>query len=245
MVALDNHGCVFTHVMSQEVNHEYKDLNLDLGKVTGQSRWDFEFQHCGIEDDGPPWWCPTEPDDSSAETEPDLFSAGVDINRPPQTSAGILRKALYDMDLDEEEELKNSTWYRISSFIFNFHFVGPQWYQDTSHSNILPSVASQEFVGTTASKQGCAPGYEDGMEVEHVLVDPPTRIKPGQLGLQLEPREWPDPSSIRPPQIRASLLLGWHCIQCGRLNPRVEWIAPQTCPVCKARVFSCVTQTID
>ncbi|KAF8601770.1 hypothetical protein BDV93DRAFT_607908 [Ceratobasidium sp. AG-I] len=204
--------------VAKEVNHECKNLNADLGKVTGQARWDFEFQYCGIEGDDPPWWCPTEPDDSEFETESDLSTAGIKISQPLYVSMNIPAVALHDaMDLDEEEESRD----------------GPQWHQNTPHNKILPSRANQGFIGIIAPEQDNSPGNDDCMEVEHALVDPPMRIKPDQLGLQLEPRPWSDPSSIRPPQIRASLLLGWHCIHCGRLNPRIEWITAQLCPICK------------
>ncbi|KAG9092695.1 AdoMet-dependent rRNA methyltransferase spb1, partial [Ceratobasidium sp. 370] len=58
---------------------------------------------------------------------------------------------------------------------------------------------------------------------------------PETLGLVLEPKDWPDIKAVRPPQIRASLLLGWHCKTCGKLNPRIKWDKTQECPLCKAK----------
>jgi hypothetical protein len=64
------------------------------------------------------------------------------------------------------------------------------------------------------------------------------RVYPDDIGLSLEPHGWADQSCIRPPQLRASLLLGWHCATCGRLNPRIKWTHQALCPPCKVSTIS-------
>ncbi|QRV97762.1 hypothetical protein RhiJN_25781 [Ceratobasidium sp. AG-Ba] len=71
--------------------------------------------------------------------------------------------------------------------------------------------------------------------------DPPssvdTHFQPEQLGLTLYPKSWPLTDAIRPPQIRSSMLLGWYCSTCGKLNPRVKWVEAQVCPLCESVTF--------
>lgn len=201
--------------VAKEVHHEYKDLDFDLGKCTGQARWDFEFKFCETEGAGPPWWCPIPSDESETESDSEL---SVDSSRSCAPANARVIPLHEDMDLDEE------TFGGVSE---------PQWNQGTPQSNMASGRASQGFCGTMPSEEAVD---DDRMELEHPVVNPPPRVQPSQLGLQMEPRTWSNTASLRPPQIRASLLLGWHCIQCGKLNPRVEWIATQTCPLCKTTI---------
>lgn len=229
----------------KEVDHNYKDLNFDLGKVTGQARWDFEFQYCGTEGADPPWWCPIEPDDSESETESDFESVGkVKLSHHPNTSTSALTVALHDdMDWDDGEEIEHGQQHNVSLSIPNIRLAVSRSHQNAPQNSTMPIRVSQAFGKDVVFGEGGGPKNDEYLEVEQeVLVNPPTRIKPGQLGLQLEPRQWSNPTTIRPPQIRTSLLLGWHCIQCGRLNPRVEWIASQACPTCKVSAFSRIDQ---
>ncbi|KAH7334600.1 hypothetical protein B0J17DRAFT_113165 [Rhizoctonia solani] len=46
----------------------------------------------------------------------------------------------------------------------------------------------------------------------------------------------------RAPKLRSSLLLGWHCSKCGRLNPRRKWSKEQSCPLCKKTSTLCLPE---
>ncbi|KAG8730533.1 AdoMet-dependent rRNA methyltransferase spb1, partial [Ceratobasidium sp. 423] len=97
-------------------------------------------------------------------------------------------------------------------------------YHTSASPTCLPNIGNPRVPMTT-----------DEMDVDRptpIQVEPP-EILPEQIGLELEPTIGTSECLSRAPKLRASLLLGWHCSTCGRLNPRKKWSKNQSCPLCE------------
>ncbi|KAG9079097.1 hypothetical protein FS749_008832 [Ceratobasidium sp. UAMH 11750] len=190
------------------------ELDIDNGKSSGEAHWNFELQSCDSRT--PPWWCPLGGDSDSDSDRDDS-----DFNTPAKRPRVDFDKRAFDeMDIDENsdsDEMGSGMYARPE-----FQSVSCRGVPLPSHLTVDPSIAHETIQPLPNPNTANPQPTED-------------KIRPEMLGLVLEPKEWPEVQSMRPPQIRASLLLGWHCKTCGKLNPRIKWDKTQECPLCKAK----------
>ncbi|KAG8740434.1 hypothetical protein FRC10_004325 [Ceratobasidium sp. 414] len=196
--------------------HVSKDFDIEGGKCSGEAHWNFEFHSCDLRT--PPWWCPL---GVGSESEAD-WDDSDDLNTPAKRPRMDLDERLsgLEMDIDEDPDFDE-----MGDAIYAL----PKQFQSAPHRGqqhspfiIDPSIAHESM-------------HPPSMPNKVNPQSPRAGTEPETLGLILEPKEWPDIKAVRPPQIRASLLLGWHCKTCGKLNPRIKWDKTQECPLCKAK----------
>ncbi|CAE6455231.1 unnamed protein product, partial [Rhizoctonia solani] len=245
-------------------HHSSENEDLETGKCSGYSKWAFEFTSCDIKKYPPPWWCPpgdnSEGDstrnDDSIQHDDELELGNVSKRR--RVDVGINPESCNDVPiLDPVEQQEESSAFdakaipnrpRVNSLLIdpilrdNAIALGGL-YANQEIRQAVPADGDTRYPSGLSHMNAppiClpnignlpAPVTTDKMEVD-CSVEPP-EIHPEQLGLSLEPIVGTDGCLSRAPKLRASLLLGWHCLTCGRLNPRREWSKHQSCPLCKA-----------
>ncbi|KAG8717210.1 hypothetical protein FRC09_014604 [Ceratobasidium sp. 395] len=200
--------------------HKHKgNFDLETGRTSGEAHWDFEFETC--DQDVPSWWCPLG-DDSECEDDTEYNEELISLAKRPRLDCDE-RLLGEEMELDDFDEM-DSRMYELPEPELQCQSA-PHW-----HTPPPSDPCFHQDLGV--AEQPVAPSPKAGSTNFRAL---PPGVEPSALKLTLEPKEWPDVKSIRPPQIRASLLSGWHCKACGKLNPHVKWTKAQECPFCKTK----------
>ncbi|KAJ1301388.1 hypothetical protein OPQ81_008650 [Rhizoctonia solani] len=205
-----------------ELGHWSEKEDLETGKCSGQSKWAFEFLSCDLkgrkdqEDHKAsllPWWYPAGDDDTQDDDESELENVSkrrrVDLDTNSQLCGDVsMSDAAEQGEIDGESANKTAP-------------NGPR---------VKPPCVNPVFRNMGSVSDGI---HSHTQINAHLNAADPPEIRPGELGLKLEPIVGTNECLSRAPKLRASLLLGWLCQTCGRLNPRKKWAKDQTCPLCQ------------
>ncbi|CAE6437960.1 unnamed protein product [Rhizoctonia solani] len=225
----------------REIEHSFESENLETGKCSGRSKWAFEFLSCDI-NNCPPWWCPLGDDSEDDSTQSDYSIRDDDEWEPgnaskrrrieeyinPQLCSDV---SMFDIAGQNEE----SDWPKVKSITSHSHldWPGNDWalHTDPVPDGIHAHTEINAFPGCLPNIPKLSDSTISDINFQTSVSSP--AIAPKALGLSLEPTVGNDQCLSRAPKLRASLLLGWHCLTCGRLNPRKKWLNNQSCSLCK------------
>ncbi|KAF8722216.1 hypothetical protein RHS02_08748, partial [Rhizoctonia solani] len=239
--SLDN---FLTKCVEQKVEHVSENVDLETGKCSGRSKWELELKSCNVNEHPQPWWCPLneeaqkgnalfnshlEDDDNALELGNAHKRRRVDANNSLGYWGGTPVQA------DPVYTYENGDRLRVEAT--PGPFLDPMLIDPVLRDK-SPSYTGYTLSGPPSYPSSTggipAPGVANQMDIDHsVFHSPPPEIHPYHLGLSLDPLEGTENCLVRAPKVRASLLLGWHCSSCGRLNSRRKWSQIQTCPLCK------------
>ncbi|KAF8755900.1 hypothetical protein RHS01_04660 [Rhizoctonia solani] len=211
--SLDN---FLTKCVEQKVEHVSENVDLETGKCSGRSKWELELNHL-------------EEDDNALELGNAHKRRRVDANNSSGYWGGTPVQA------DPVYTYENGDRLRVEAT--PGPFLDPMLIDPVLRDK-SPSYTGYTLSGPPSYPSSTggipAPGVANQMDIDHsVFHSPPPEIHPYHLGLSLDPLEGTENCLVRAPKVRASLLLGWHCSSCGRLNSRRKWSQIQTCPLCK------------
>ncbi|CAE6348537.1 unnamed protein product [Rhizoctonia solani] len=225
----------------REIEHSFDSEDIETGKCSGRSKWVFEFLSCDI-NNCPPWWCPLGDDSEEDSTQSDYSIPDDDEWEPSNASKRRRVEEYIDPQLCVDASMfevigqnEERGWSKVKPVPSYPHvdWSGNNW--ALHHTDPVPDgIHTHTEIN---APPGCLPNIPK-LSVSTMInansrtsVKPPA-IAPKALGLSLEPIVGNNQCLSRAPKLRASLLLGWHCLTCGRLNPRKKWLN-QLCPLCK------------
>ncbi|CAE6417328.1 unnamed protein product [Rhizoctonia solani] len=212
--------------------------DLETGKCSGRSKWTFEFLSCDINQSSLPWWCPVYGDSEDSDLGGDImrddggdeeleFGNTSKRRRIDSEIDPVLCEDIDMLDIAGQSEECNESKANATS---NYPPLDP-----SSIDQLLRVSDSAPDRIYTPTEIHTPPGFipNTGDSSASKITNETKYIFPDDLGLELEPAIGTDAYLSRAPKLRSSLLLGWHCSKCGRLNPRKKWSKEQLCPLCQ------------
>ncbi|CAE6427147.1 unnamed protein product [Rhizoctonia solani] len=205
------------HWQNGELEHLFENTDLETGKCSGRSKWEFEFKSCNSNEDPQPWWCPlgeSSQNDSNHGVEYDCDAPEsrnaykrrrVDARTNPANWGHAL---ISNVALPDEKDDKLGT-----NLIQNYRWIDdsvidPEILEascsdavsTTGHTT--PAMVPLEYQRCSSQFSGApdhllnavdvvAPVMADHMEIDRATCSlSPPEIHPDHLGLSLNPLDW-------------------------------------------------------